>query len=152
MLPTFSGLACLHFHAWKCKHARRHDMNIFLLKRRACIANALVRCGSLAFFLLWFKCSVGVLSVFRHCVDARSGARVPQSFSNGVSLMSRRCPFGVPSVSHRIAAGTLKLNNPIRCRSVAAPLPLRSIERSHDRTTPSPPLPPNLLITRRVVV
>ena len=32
------------------------------------------------------------------------------------------------------------MTNPIRCRSVAVPLPLRSIERSNDRTTP-PPLP-----------
>ena len=31
------------------------------------------------------------------------------------------------------------MTNPIRCRSVAVPLPLRSIERSNDRTTPPPP-------------
>ena len=35
---------CMLLGAWKCthKHARRHFMNLFLLKRRACIANALV--------------------------------------------------------------------------------------------------------------
>ena len=34
--------SCMRLVAWKGKHTKRHFMNIFLLKRRACIANALV--------------------------------------------------------------------------------------------------------------
>ena len=36
--------------AWKYKHTRRHFMKVFLLQRRACIADDVVRCGSLVFF------------------------------------------------------------------------------------------------------
>ena len=47
---------CVLLGARQCKHRRPHDMNISLLKRRACIANAWVRCGSSV-----FCCGLGII-------------------------------------------------------------------------------------------
>ena len=65
--------SCMRLVAWKCKHTRRHFMNIFLLKRRACIADDVVRCGSLALQSV----HVGALSLHRlHVRPLLHGSRM----------------------------------------------------------------------------